>query len=939
MSNRLVACCLSLFLPLGCAPATAAPPDGRFDNLLDTKRIGAAAFLRAHADWDGRGVVIAVLDTGVDVAAPGLQKTTDGKTKVIESRDFSGQGLLVLSAVETLVQDGVTYHKTDEATVRGLEKLPAPKDGVFQLGVLRESAFRSSSVTDLNGNGTTTDEFVVLTAETPTGVSAWVDVGGDLDVSDAIRVESYGKSQQTFSFPMRNPTGERPPMALSLYIADGGGTVEVCFDDGGHGTHVAGIAAGFGLMGRVGFDGIAPGAQILSLKIGDNTLAGGATTNDSMRRALAYAGEWSDKHATVVIANISYGIGSEREGASDMDVTVDELMAKHPRLVVSVAAGNEGPGLSTVGVPAGSRLATTTAALLTEGAAETLFGARIRGDHVFGFSSRGGEAAKPDLLAPGIATSSTPAWDGEDLKGGTSMAAPEVTGAYAVLASAAKARSLDVNSTMLKRALLASATPLPGFQLFDQGAGIPDIGRAFRLLEKLATHDEPKAVAGYRVTTSAPTTEVEVEGAYWRAGTYVPSADEGHAFVVEPVFFGEDKKRDDFHQIISLRSESPWIDLERRELRLRGRAPESIMVRYDADALVEPGVYSGRVVGTPDDGGGVPAFALWSTVVVPYTFGAAEGYALDREVTLGPADLARFPILVPAGASGLSVDVAPGDRGTIRLAVFDPSGRSVEVGSSLASARDGTAASFRIGEDALTPGTWELVLAAPQNERADCTATLSVRFRGLDFQPIRKLSLEPGATPTGRVKVTSRYDMRFQGTVTGSISGYRRERDLRSDGGNVSFSFQTNADIARVDLTLRLSRRDYARFTDVPITIFDEEGRAVEKDGFVSGVAHVGITPEPGSHTYRLEVSGSRANSDTEAEAWTLTVEERWQRHETIEVRAPDVTLWPGVPATIDFELDKAPPRTPDGYETLGAIRLTERRSSDVWAEIPIRVK
>merc|ERR1712001_64095 len=92
--------------------------------LQPRKETGASSFVSKNPEYDGRGTIIAILDSGVDPAAGGLQVTSDGKPKLLDRLDGSGAGDVDTSkVVESKLLEG-------ERTIEGLtgRTLVIPKD-------------------------------------------------------------------------------------------------------------------------------------------------------------------------------------------------------------------------------------------------------------------------------------------------------------------------------------------------------------------------------------------------------------------------------------------------------------------------------------------------------------------------------------------------------------------------------------------------------------------------------------------------------------------------------------------------------------------------------------------------------------------------------------------------------------------------------------------
>lgn len=236
-------------------------------------------------------------------------------------------------------------------------------------------------------------------------------------------------------------------------------------DHFGHGTHVASTITGSGAASGGKYKGVAPDTKLLNGKVLDD--------HGNGDESWALAGmEWAVAQGADVV-NLSLGSEFPTDGTSPMDQAVNRLTAESGTLFV-VAAGNDGPGSQTVSSPAAADAALAV-------------GAVDKSDRLADFSSRGprqGDAGiKPDITAPGVgivaarakyATVGTPAGPEYLQLDGTSMAAPHVAGAAAILAG----QHPGWKAGELKAALMDSAEPNGALTIYQEGAGRVDVARA-----------------------------------------------------------------------------------------------------------------------------------------------------------------------------------------------------------------------------------------------------------------------------------------------------------------------------------------------------------------------------------------------------------------------------------------------------------------------------
>jgi serine protease AprX len=278
------------------------------------------------------------------------------------------------------------------------------------------------------------------------------------------------------------------------------------YDDYGHGTHVAGIAAGNGSDSNGARAGIAPGAHLTVLKVLD--CSGSGHISDVIA-ALDYAVAHKDE-LSIRIVNLSVAAGVYESYNTD-PLTLAARRAVSAGIVVVAAAGNNGRGPSGTPQYGGVTAPGNAPWVLTVGASSHMGTVDRSDDTIAAFSSRGPAAidyaAKPDVVAPGVGIESLANPDSALyaanaaylLSGtvptsffpylsltGTSMATPVVSGTVALMLQA----NPQLTPNAVKAILQYTAQKYPGYDRLTEGAGFLNAKGAVELSAFLAAPDE-----------------------------------------------------------------------------------------------------------------------------------------------------------------------------------------------------------------------------------------------------------------------------------------------------------------------------------------------------------------------------------------------------------------------------------------------------------------
>ncbi|MET9808683.1 S8 family serine peptidase [Streptomyces halstedii] len=916
------------------APGKNTPAKNPYNPSFET---GAVDFVKKNPKADGRGITIGILDSGVDVAHPALQKTTTGERKIVDwvtatdpVSDGDGTWLRMSTTVTgpTFTAGGRTYK--------------APK-GTYKMQLFAEAATKGGDMAgDLNRDGDTTDVWAVL--YDPVKGTVRVDLDNDADFTNDVVMKPYKDGHQIGYFGKDNPkteVAERIPFVVEtrqnvVYNAAGDKAdyVNIGVIESEHGTHVAGITAANSLFGGK-MNGAAPGAKIVSSRA--CTWSGGCTNialTEGMIDLVVNRG--------VDVVNMSIGGLPPLNDGNNARAELYKRLIDIYGVQLVISAGNDGPGVNTIGDPGLADHVISVGASISKETWAANYGSNVTKKYdMLPFSSRGPRedgGFAPILTAPGAAINTTQTWlpggpvkeagyslpAGYSMLQGTSMSSPQAAGATALLLSAAKQKNIELPPADLRTALTSTASHIDGVPAHAQGAGLIDIVAAWKQISQ-------KGSPAHEYTVKAPVdTAIDFAlktpgfgtGLYDREGGLKTGQKKTYDVVITRTT-GPDK---DVKHKLSWKNDDGTFKLTgKKNVSLPLGKPVTVQVQAKAKTA---GVHSAILQVDDKKTSGIDHQIL-TTVVVANDL-VKPGYAFKASGSVQRNGTTSYFLNVPEGAKTLEVALSALRSGSqTRFISLHPYGVPVENSSTVncypnyENPANTCRPDVRSYEDP-QPGVWEVEVEARRTSPLlDNPYKLDVSLLGASFDPaVRTLPEAKIGTPAAVDWTVTNNAGDLEGTLKGgSLGSADVDRPSISTGDEYTRTVTIGEGVEKLDITIGNTADANA---DLDLYVF--KGDTQVGASTTAGSEETVSLAKPAAGTYTVLVHGYSVSTGTtdydyrdvyySASLGQITVDE-----------SKAVKLANGASAQVGAEVVVAG-AAPEGRQFFGEVKLVNARGT-----------
>ncbi|MEU2272915.1 S8 family serine peptidase [Streptomyces olindensis] len=914
------------------APGKKTPAENPYNPSFET---GAVDFVEDHPKADGRGITIGIIDSGVDLGHPALQKTTTGERKIVDW----------VTATDPVVDNDNTWRRMD-TSVAGPTFTHDGTSWTAPAGSYRISTFKESYTTggdaagDANRDGDKTDDWGVL--YDPAAGTVRVDLNDNHDFGDDTAMKPYKDGFQIGYFGTDDPktdVAERQPFVVEIrkdVVYNGAGAkadfVNIGVIESEHGTHVAGITAANGLFGGK-MNGAAPGAKLVSSRA--CTWSGGCTNvalTEGMIDLVTKRG--------VDIVNMSIGgLPALNDGNNARAELYTRLIDTYGVQLV-ISAGNSGPGANTIGDPSLAEKVISVGASVSKETWAANYGSVVEKKYaLMPFSSRGPRedgGFTPTLVAPGAAINTIQTWlpgapvaeagytlpAGYGMLQGTSMASPQAAGAAALLLSAAKQKKIDLSPATLRTALTSTADHIKGVQAYEEGAGLMNIEDAWDAIRDGAT--------SHAYTVKAPVDTALDQflktpgfgtGLYDREGGLKAGQKKTYEVTITRTSGADKAIRHELH--FENNAGGTFRIVGSDEVKLPLNQPVTVKVQA---APKSAGIKSAILEVDDPRTEGIDKQVLNTVVVaepLKYTFAASDS------VQRNSSD--HYFVTVPEGAKSLEVAMSGlKDKSQTRFISIHPYGTPADPTSTINCYPNYPNPANTCRPDVRSyanpqPGVWEIEVESRRTSPLlDNPYKLDVAVLGAAFEPetVTLPEAKVGTPAAASWKVTNGFAALDGKLVGGPLGSAKTTRPSIKQGETQTTTVEVPAGAKSLDVTIG-GVSDAA--ADLDLAVYDASGAQVGSSADGDSDESVSI-PSPAAGTYTIEVVGYAVPAGTTAYDYRDVFFAPSLGSVGVDGSAP-VKLGTGASATVSGSVTAAA-AAPEGREFFGQVQLVNARGT-----------